>query len=549
MNEEKNVLENEAMAETPEQNLKANKKKRNIKWIMVAAVVAAVILLACVSQSATVANAVAKLVMSPQKYYQHVEEDTAETLVKAITSVYTDTIESNTELNQNTKLDVTLNLEDDMIDLLSAITYENLDILKDFGFQVGFNGKDNAMKMSLGLNANGKEFLGGNLILDLKGETLYVQIPQLVKSYLSVNLDDLFEMLAVDMEAADLKAEMEATQEAYKNLPDVKELEKLLNKYIQLALSCIEDVKEEKTTLNINNVSMKCTELTITIDEETVQKMLELVLDTMEKDKELETFITNAAVIMQSEMDGEDLYDEVMEIVSYLSDEIEYISLDDELEMTVWVDKNGVICGRSIEIPMEYNGKIEASYVVAKSGKNLGIELEAEYNGTKLRMDGNAKQKSKKYSGELDVKVAGLKVAKLSFSKVESNKDKFKGEFLLTPQKSIVDLVEDELGSSLPIDLSDLGLKLKADTTAEKGSVEVAVMLEEEALATVTTMVESGKGSSVSLPKEKECIQIEEADDLYDYLEEISIDDLLEDLEDIGIPESILDELYWLLLY
>lgn len=559
MDEEKIALEENITSEETEvvaekkQDLKRNQKKRNPKKLGFIALAVVLILIVCMTQSSRIANGMAKLFMSPQKYYQHIEEKTVETMVNWVATAYSDIMQANAELfNQRMNLDVSLGLEDDAIDLLNAFTYEEFDFLKDFGFKVEMNSKDDTLQMMMELDTAGEAFVSGNVLVDLEKEMLYAQVPQLEKSYLSINLDDLLEMLYMDdMEASEIREKMKAWTENYKNMPQGKKLEKLLNKYFGLALSCIEDVEEEKSNLNINDVSMDCTKISISIDEETMQTMLELLLETMEDDAELEEFIVELASFSQGEIDGDDLYDNCSELISDLLDEIEYISFDDELEMTVWVDKSGAICGRSVKIPMDfyYYSNIEASYAVARDGKNVGIEVEAEYEGTKVRVNGTAKVKNQKLNGELDVRVAGLKLAKISFSEVKASANALQGVFLITPQKSMIELVEDEIGINLPIDFSDLGLKLELDTTMKKGSVMASLLLEEEVLAFINTVAERTNGTSISAPKEKECVLIEEEDDLWDYIEDVDLDELLEELEDIGITDNLLSELYWLLYW
>lgn len=511
------------------------KKGSGKKILIFGTIVVAVLLLLGVTKVAAMENAVVKLFTSPAGYYQYVEEKNAGQMAKTLASVYSELFRENINISdRNTKAGMNVKLDSDVIDLVGSFLYRDVEFLENFGVTMEVNGKDEVFQNKLGIKSQGEELVTGEVILNLENEMFYAQIPQMSKKYLSAQIDTLQEQFGLSVSAEDCKEGLKQLKKIYEVLPEEEQVENLLTKYIGLALSCVEEVEEEKTVLTVNDVSMKCTKLEAVLTEETMQEMTKLLLEHLLEDKEVRSIVEDVLTALVIK-DAEEIYDEFMEEISWLLENVEDIQLDEELEITLWVDKNGIICGRKIEYDTEYDGTYEASYVVAKDGKNVGIEIEGEVDNVKVRLDGTATIKNKKLNGELNVKAAGLKLANIILSELEIGKESLEGSFYVELEDAIVDLVEEEIGG-LPIDISDAGLKFDISSEKEKSSLGFALLVDEDALVQVDTSVQFADGESVSMPKSKNCILVEDVDDIEDYVETVSEDEFIEELEDAGVP-------------
>lgn len=516
---------------------------KSTKKIILIASIAVVVLLSAVgiANAAVLVNTAKKAFMSPEKYYQSVELKAAEKRIEEVASLYESEFRENLKVNdKSVSTEVTLKLSSDITDLLKAATGTDLSVLEDIGFRMDSATKDEAFLAALSFLTEGESFLSGEAVLDLGGGAMFARVPELSETYLGMELDALLE--EADMDSDDMKELLATLEELYEKTPDKKKVEKLLNKYAELAISCVDEVEEEKDTLTVGEVSAKCTVLTVTMKEKTVKKMAETVLEAMEKDEELET-IVKEVLSVQDELDGDDVWEDFTDAISDVLDEVDDLDMDDaEIEMKVWVDKKGNICGRDFEIKTDYE-EVTVSYAMPKKGKNVGIKAEAEIDDVNIKVDGSAKVKGGKLNGEVTLKAAGMKLVNISFKDlVYSGVNEMSGSFEVTLEKGLREAIENE-APPLPFDLEELALKLDVSAKKEKSSTELSLMIEEEEAICLSVVNEQKKADKLSVPTEDDAKMVEDEEDIMEYLDEIEEDALLSVLEDAGMPEELLESI------
>ena len=537
----------EKVEQKPAETVLEKVKKNDIKkWLIVAvAGLALVLVVLGVTQAAVIKNTAAKLFMNPQKYYQHVVKNDIENMTEGMAVWYSGMIKESANIeDRSASFAISAGVDDTLLDSLNELTYEEWDFLKNLALEVGISRKDAIMQFKADASADEEVLANVTLLLDQPEKQMYFQFPQLTETYLASDMETLLSWL-LGKDEASVQEDMEALEEGinkmqilYEKLPNHKEFKKLLSKYLVLAMSCIEDVEEGTDVLTVNNVSANCTKLELVLDEDTLQSMVETVLEAVEEDKELEQIILDVLSV-QNEVDGSDVYDMFLDLVSELLDETEYLTLDEDIELCIWVDKTGSICGGSIEYN-DYYGKAEASYAIVRNGKKVGINAEVKVGDMKIRVNGDAAKRGKKLSGELNVKAAGVKFATISFSDVVFEKDHVKGCFNFTPEKYIVELLDGELGDYFPVDLDDLAVQWNVEYTLNRSYTSIALMEDEERLVFLDALSETGKGLKVSVPDQNDCVYAETEEDLLVYVDTLEVDNLLENLEDAGFPEGTL---------
>lgn len=489
--------------------LQQKKKQGHRKKLVVPVVVLVVVLLAVgITQASAMVNGAAKLFMDPAEYYQYIEEKNAKRTATVLSSLYSSMMwERMNVSDQYTNYELTLGLGDKAIDLLSASGNEEYAFLNQLTLNFGINSKNNIVQTTLGMEKKGEEFLSGNLILDWNDERIYAQVPQLKQEYLFMEFDLLFELLGVDADS--LKAFMDANMEVYDKMPEAAEIESAINRYVAAALPCIEEVEEETCVLEANDVFMDCTKLTVTIDEKTVQNMVERVLKAMEKGTEWEQQLFKVLATQEE------------------------IQLEEALELIIWVDRYGNVCGRSISYEDDHYRVMEASYIITRDKNVFGLATMINMDGVKIRLDGNAAFAKQRLEGEAEVKVAGFEIGKVEFSDVQIGKETFRGTILVRPDETMMKLVQGEINEGSLLDFSDIGLEFAIDNIKEKNMLEVSLLLGKDMVLSVKTASEHSAGKDTFLPEEEKC------EDVLTYCADLSLENLLKGLETAGFPDSV----------
>jgi len=382
------------------------------------------------------------------------------------------------------------------------------------------------------LALNKEKLVSANIALDCPEETMYIQVPELIKTYLGIEFDDM------DMDYDDdVWEQMKAAADA---MPDSKKIGKLMNKYVDIALDTIEDVEKDKGTLKTKEVSQKCTELEITIDEDAMQDMLEAVLEAMQDDEELEALIVTYGDLNEdvTGMDGDDMYEAFEDEIDDMLDSLDYLMYDDEeIVMTLWVDGKGVVRGRSIE----YMGD-EISVIMPQKGSKYGFEAQMETSyGETVALVGNGKRSGNKLDGEFSIKYNSSRLVDIVVDDYNTEKIKegtLNGCFTVSLSDAAGTLVG-MTGVEGLAGLSDYSIQMDIAADDSKQDCVFKLYDEDEKIATVEVNSKMGSGSKVSVPSSKNVEMAKDADDMEDWVEDMEFEGLLKTLEDkVGVPSK-----------
>ncbi len=498
---------------------------------------------------------------APEDYYAYVEEKQISKLVADYMSYYEVYMEeaSGIENGTSAKTTFTVELGEELRELVTDAGVE-LEWLESVNLVIDANIKEEAMQLSALLGANKVDVISGNMIIDFDGEGVYMQSPELNKKYLGADFDALG---LSDSDTEELTGMFEMTNSLVQSMPDSKVLEELLNKYVGIVLEQIGDVEKEKTTLEVGDIAQKCTALEITIDSETLQNIVEAVLEEVAEDKDLEEIFTQFVGSEYMELaagesiDADELYDYFIEEVEYMLDNIDDIDMgEEEIIMTVYVDGSGDVIGREVEV-----AGAEFRYAMPKKGSKFEMECyvkvpdmsgaavsldgeAAEVPTTKIGIEGAGKLSGSKMSGDFSVKAMGMKFVDIAVEDYNAEKGEMKGKFTITLSDGLVTLLEGEMGSEAAVisPFLDYSLVVEMDTNTKGGMMSLAVMDKEDLFAKITLESESGKSKKISIPAEKNVYDMTDEDDVEDWLDEIDWDKLLEKLEKkVGVDSDYID--------
>ncbi len=512
------------------------KKKSKGKVFAVILVLALLVVGVGVAKGAEIVNAIRQSTMKPEEYYQYIEARETKELVSDIADDYGETV-SNAKAAKDTEqsgtMDVTFALGERVLDVLKEVSGTDLSWLDKAGMTVDVYGKGtNFFYTGLSTQLGEKNLIGANMIWDLEAGKLYLRVPELDERYLLMDMESFFKQ-SMGMSLEEFNKILDDSVAMYDGLPDQKQVQKLLEKYVDLVVSKLTDVEKEEDVLAAGDVSQKCTVLTITVDEDTLEEIAELVIETALTDKELEEFVI--AVAKQQNAEPETVYRELLNELEAAKSELNELDMDGEIQLQVWVDAKGEVVGRSFEYEEGYS-LYSASYSFPKDGKKSGIEIAAELNGIKIKLEGSATKSGGKWDGAADLKISTAKLAEITFENAEFD-ERVTGTFVLSPGKMVGELLT---GAGAAFKADELALQLDLDGTDKKQTIGVKLLLKEELLAAVDTAIVSGENQKVAIPEESATVNMEDAEAMAAYRENVNMETLLQILTDAGVPKELL---------
>lgn len=518
--------------------------RRHLGWVITVAVVA-VGAVATVANASAINNFIHKTFSSPEKYYQYVEKKAMENKTESIAANYQNYLVSKVgKDNQGATASIELELTDEGSDWLSMAGLAGIDLsdLRSGKITLDVDSQDGLTGLRLLAGLNGVDIGALELIMNMDTQYFYAGAPDFNETMLGI---DYGAMGADEVDYEEQIEQMRALQEV---LPSQKELEKMLNRYMDAMLGCVENVEKESETLEAEGVSQKCTALEVTIDSGLVEDMLKALYEEMEGDDELKKIFVDVAEVMEAEEDGEDLYEEFLDGIKDELDDLEY-EMDDEAEivMTVYVDGKGVVRGRKLEFDSDYDS-VELSCIMPRSGSEFGYELSISAEGVTHTLAGSGKYSGNKIDGEFELKSSGARIVELTVKDFDTEKMRKgypNGSITISPSKQIGALLVGALPDSgdygMASILSKLQLTLDMETSETKENIVLSLLYDEEKMVSLTLTSESRKAKDVAEPTD--VMEMEDEMDFAEWLEDFDWDELIDRLEDADLPSVLLDAL------
>lgn len=517
---------------------------KNKVWLIVCAVVL-VVLIPCIANAARINNFFHKTFSSPEKYFQFVAKKELNEMTDLMGGYYSDIISRRQFYDKSYSGEFTLEPGDSVQKLIKLanglpdLDRMGIDLSELKSLKLGANVtiKDNVAGCGLTTAVNKVDLLSINAVMNMDQGELYLQIPELTKTYLGVELGDYIGDIDAILEG------LEANKELIKSLPKQAEVEKLMNRYLTIALKNIDNVSiGRKKELKVKGVTQKCTELKVTIDGETVQNIFEAVLEEALDDRSLEKIIVAAAD--GYDLDGDEIYEEFIEGIEHRLDNIKYLANDDmEIKVNVYVDSKGGIIGIVIEWE-DYGGESAFNVLTARKGNAVGYEISTvRYGRDVLEISGKGKKSGNQLTGDFQVEYRGesvmeLKVMGLDMEKLKRGYVNGKTEITLSSK------ICDEIGISAISSLAKKSsLLLDCKSSSDSLDYKLTLNYDGDKILSAEMALKSGKGSKTSIPSGKSVIMIEDADDLMDYYDEINWDKFLKGLEKTGVLSELAEEL------
>lgn len=528
----------------------AKKKKF---WIIPAVIGVVVIALgvAAVCNAAALKNRFKKAFSTPEEYYQYVEYQNAEEMAGHLFNIYGNALASSDFSNQSVSMDWEVILGDDGRELLESLIPYDMDWLETFSGSFDINIKDMMYNLSGSLTLGRQNVISADMVADLEEGEFFLKVPELSDKYLGINLEDITD----ESFESDTYAELLQGQYQIVAALDTDMLEKLTLSYLETALACIDDVEVSSDELSLGDVSHKYTKISVDIDEDTVRNMLEAVLTKLEKDKDFEElFLTQVEAALNyyqilygdyyeyyfEDVTPETLYEDFLDGVEEMLDDMDSFSMDSKIRMNIWVDAKGNIVGREVRISTPYD-KVTVRYQMVQSGRRFAFEAKLDDGYDKLEIEGSGTKSGDKLTGEFELVSDGMVMLNVSTENfdIESLKDGYlNGSLTFSLGK---DLVKELYGQSYEgISVSTkYALRLEGNMKKNQTKLTVTLLHNEYELVTVEIDMTEGKGKNVAVPSGREVAQIEDEAELIEWAMEAKWDNILQNLKKGGLDTEL----------
>lgn len=547
------------------------KKPKKKLFIAIGAVAAAAVLgvvTFAFELPSRISNLVHKTFSSPEKYTEYVVKDNTKKTVKAAGDLYqTMVLDSVDMFETTTDSSITLTFGegfDDFFELAEGMIGEDLSWLKSISANSSITVNGNQFSVDLSSNLNKDKLLSLAMAVDLDGGAMYLQIPELSSTYLGVDLEDV-----IGRSYDEFVEQWEEFKDIYtgfiESLPDQKKMEKLVNKYVGIIMSCVDNADKKTVTLKVEGVSQKCTALEIEVTPDLIIDVLEAILDEAESDSDLEDLIVGTLDALDDAfggalgIDGDDAYDEFLDALEDFHDELdEMADAVDEMEydgtilLTLYVDGTGDIIGSKLTVEDDYNS-LEYAMLMTESGGKFGYELSMYFddgryeNGVALL--GSGKKSGDKITGDFVLSIDSydesmdlLEITTENLDTKSFNEGKLNGKISvsLTPDSAYA--LAREMGYSFIASvLEDIQLTISGKSSKKSAEFTYGVVYDGKDMVSVTVAAESKKASKVKIPKKNDVIFVEDERDIEDWVDTINWKTFFSNLEKTDLPDFILD--------
>jgi hypothetical protein len=530
--------------------LKVPSKKPKLPIFIGGGVIVAAAAVAAVFNIDRITNFAHKQFTSPTEYYQYVEEKSVSELAKNTSQIYDSVLIDNMDFsNKSVEGTVSLELGSAAKSYLNMAKAVGIDVtwLESFGLSVKSSANDNKGSLDAQATLNGTDVLSYNMVMDYDNSSLYMQIPEIAEKYIGIDFSDWLD--EYDMEELGEILQLQETSKAVADaLPSQDEAQKLIEKYLLVAVNSVGNVSKRSTTVSAQGVSQKCTELKYSLGEKELTELVKNVLKEVKKDSDLEDIIKNAVEASGTGVDADDLYREFVYGIEDMLDDFDYDDYDDDLkiDISIYVNGKGEIIGRTLSFDEGYGDVYTVSTLLTADGTNVGYELNFASGDAGVSLVGNGTYKGGSISGDfnvvykddyydyeyeiLDVNVNSLDVKQLK-------KGYLNGSFEFTVGDDI-----SKIDSSLSVS-KDFKLSLTSAMSAGSLDYQLGLEYSGDELGTLRVTSKTGKASSVKVPDSKNTITVSNYYELMDWLETVSLSPFIKNLKSAGVPQDWLDDL------
>lgn len=498
--------------------------------------------------------------------YASIEKNAWAAAVKNMASSYAASIEDSQALVSGMQSDISLKIEDSGRSLLGFVAPFDISWLNDITLAntVSFTDGKEGLLMKVLLNDN--QICSLEYYLDPESQDVYMRIPELSDKYFKTNLKE-----AADQQASNIESDIEELTpddtdvdiptdnfaSAYSDsislsaslmsdlssaLPEASVIETLLDKYGSMLFDNLTEGESSQETLTAGDISQDCTVYEGQISSEDAVKTATELLEAAKSDSDIESILNIWNDKLSSD---ENLYESFTTAVdkglNALKDTDTSDSEDSYLSTKIWVDENGRIAGRALEIQEGDTTTPILTWQMPENGSDFGYLLTiASDDINTYSLSGSGQIDGDKLNGTYELSLADSISAIIEvkdYDTVSAKEGNLNGNYKITFPSSDTDN-EDDYYSSI---LENFALVL--DLNSEKDSGSVALSIENAGSTLGTLSITGGAGEAVEIPdlaSLKDVYDANNNDDMNAYAATLDFTSIMDNLSKAGVPDEVI---------
>lgn len=498
--------------------------------------------------------------------YASIEKNAWAAAVKNMASSYAASIEESQALVSGMQSDISLKIEDSGRSLLGFVAPFDISWVNDITLAntVSFTDGKEGLLMKVLLNDN--QICSLEYYLDPESQDVYMRIPELSDKYFKTNLKE-----AADQQASNIESDIEELTpddtdvdiptdnfaSAYSDsislsaslmsdlssaLPEASVIETLLDKYGSMLFDNLTEGESSQETLTAGDISQDCTVYEGQISSEDAVKTATELLEAAKSDSDIESILNTWNDKLSSD---ENLYESFTTAVdkglNALKDTDTSDSEDSYLSTKIWVDENGRIAGRALEIQEGDTTTPILTWQMPENGSDFGYLLTiASDDINTYSLSGSGQIDGDKLNGTYELSLADSISAIIEvkdYDTVSAKEGNLNGNYKITFPSSDTDN-EDDYYSSI---LENFALVL--DLNSEKDSGSVALSIENAGSTLGTLSITGGAGEAVEIPdlaSLKDVYDANNNDDMNAYAATLDFTSIMDNLSKAGVPDEVI---------
>ena len=479
--------------------------------------------------SGSARNSVKKMFMSDESYFRSVEKNAIQDLADDLSIAYEDDfVELFDFMKSKYTVNIDVDVKDEAEDFLEAIYKKNRDVdlswIKSAKAEGYFQMKDKNLQITGEANINKKDLIDFDLIGNLTENKYYIGIPILNKEYAQYDLSNTLDLETLslgDVGGINFQTLIESTafQDA---LPSKKELNRILMKYVEIALEKMDRVKfYEDQVLEAGGVKDRYLMISVDLDEAKQPEIIDAILKELSKDDDVLAIVNK---IEKTGVFGDQLSaDSFLDWIEKQQDEV-YNKEYPFRTLNIWVNSSGDVVGQQL---VEDNGTGYTYKYVINQG-NFGFEA---FSTKKNKVLSNVRA-----SGT----VSGNSVTGNLKYFTDSGIERLSVDFI---DINVIDLLRGNPTGTVLIDIYELtgdrsfkGLKCSVEFDLSLSKSTAKALFSDAGKTIIEADITMKKSSSGTVKMPSKIIEADKNNGLYSWVKNFDWDDILKNADKMNMP-------------
>lgn len=480
----------------------------------------------------------------PAEYIAYLHEPQMEGMAQDLSKLYGNYMSGGNL--QAYEASMKLLLGDDLIVILEDAVAESglhmdMSWLKDIRLNVSANAPGNAviqevMELALGET----RILGLDYILDMENLIMYMGLPEVNEDYV---MADMGEMLAQSGQELPLDELMAIGTQLAQDMPSQEEFDKFLDGYTEIILSYMADVEQTEETVTVGKAEQKVTVLTVTITEEELGQMLKEMLEYTKENKTFrqmaQAYVNYTNSYCDAGLYGEDMRVSMDDVDAFLDEGIEaFREVADQardgnyMHLITYADGAEVV-GHYIHVYVDDELEIQLGYLALTHKGTIYLEAKEEGDFPTIELSGQGKSTKGKLTGEYVLTEGGDELLTLKLKDVDGETGY--GTYDFIPNAELLEEVMEEMDDTGMVSVLASDMTFRINLAESKIGMEL--LSDEELLLGGELSVSVTEPQKITIPKDT--IDMNDEAAMEEWSENVSIDKILDNLKEAGLPNAI----------